>query len=339
MNTSEAIARHRPHQDAGAAGLSDSSTRRTFLGACGAAALAGAVPLRASAAQGAREQDARRAFRFVFLPDIHLMHDLRSPQGMEMALTAADRLDPRPDFLVTGGDLIDSLRLKNLAQATELADLFTRIWSANTDLPVHHMMGNHDPAGWSNDEYPREHPEFGYNLLQRRLPMPHLYYSFDYGAWHFVILHNIRLVEPGTYLSEFSEEQMTWLREDLSKHPERPTILFGHFPPVTATEFLDGRAKVQEGAWTLSTQRMSRNPYDLVKAVEGANIKAFLSGHIHRLDRVEVMGRTFICSGSVSGAKWRGHDHDTPEGITIVDCHPDGRFDYRYHDYGWNAAV
>ena len=45
----------------------------------------------------------------------------------------------------------------------------------------------------------------------------------------------------------------------------------------------------------------------------------------------------FICSGSVSGAQWRGPDHGTPEGFGVVDCRPDGNFDYRYHPYGWKA--
>jgi hypothetical protein len=37
---------------------------------------------------------------------------------------------------------------------------------------------------------------------------------------------------------------------------------------------------------------------------------------------------------AVSGAKWRGHDHETPEGITVIDCRANGTFDYNYHDYG-----
>jgi hypothetical protein len=130
---------------------------------------------------------------------------------------------------------------------------------------------------------------------------------------------------------------MRWLRADLARNQGKPTMIFVHFPPMSAIEFFDGRAKHDNGGWTLSSQRMSRNPMALVEACNGANVKAFLSGHIHRLDRVEAMGLTFICSGSVSGAKWRGHDHETPEGITVIDCHPDGSFEHRYHYYGWDA--
>jgi hypothetical protein len=78
---------------------------------------------------------------------------------------------------------------------------------------------------------------------------------------------------------------------------------------------------------------------DLVEAIRGANVKAIVSGHIHRLDRIEAMGQTFICAGSVSGDKWRGHDHETPADFGVVDCSPDGQFEYYYHDYGWDAQA
>lgn len=309
-----------------------------YIGGCSALALgAGVVPSAVASIRAPRQPG--DTFRLVFLPDVHLMHDRRSPQGMEAALKAVDRLDPRPAFLVTGGDAIDSLRDRTPAEAAGLADLFVRIWNDNTDLPVHHILGNHDAAGWRNDESARDHPDFGYALLQRRLGMAGLSGSFDHAGWHFVTLHNIRLIEPKPCISEFGDDQMAWLRADLAKNRDRPTMIFGHFPPMSAIEFFDGRARHEDGEWMLSSQRMSRNPMALVEACRGANVRAFLSGHIHRLDRVEAMGLTFICSGSVSGEKWTGHDHETPEGITIVDCRADGTFDYRYHDYGWDTRA
>ena len=35
--------------------------------------------------------------------------------------------------------------------------------------------------------------------------------------------------------------------------------------------------------------------------------------------------------------QWRGPDVDTEEGFAVIDCRPDGTFDYRYHEYGWDA--
>lgn len=94
----------------------------------------------------------------------------------------------------------------------------------------------------------------------------------------------------------------------------------------------------ENGDGTLSTTRTTRNLMALIDAIEGANVRAFFSGHIHRLDHTKAKGLTMICAGSVSGAQWRGPQVDTQEGYGIIDCRPDGSFDYRYHDYGWNAG-
>jgi predicted phosphodiesterase len=85
---------------------------------------------------------------------------------------------------------------------------------------------------------------------------------------------------------------------------------------------------------------MSDNPMDLLGAAEDGNVRAFVSGHIHDVDDIEVAGARFICSGSVSGQQWRGPKLPRPgceEGFGIFDCRPDGSFDYAYHDYGWQA--
>ncbi|RUL82541.1 metallophosphoesterase family protein [Tautonia sociabilis] len=318
-------------------GLKD-TTRRSFLvGAAGLACLAATAaaeptPRHDAAAGGA-------GFRFAFLPDIHLMRERRGPVGMAACLAAVEKLDRKPAFIVTGGDLIDSLRFKDVREANELADLFVQIWNTHTKLPAYHCLGNHDAAGWGRSRFPKDHPQFGFNLLKEKLGMEGLYYSFDHGGWHFVVLLNLTLTTPGEYVSEFDEEQMEFLRDDLRRHADRPTMIFAHFPAVSAVEFFDGRAELKSNVWTLGTKRMSRNPMALVEAVAGANVKAVFSGHIHRTDRIQAAGLDFICAGSVSGDKWRGHDHGTPEGFGVVDCRADGSFEYAYVDYGWEART
>jgi len=164
-----------------------------------------------------------------------------------------------------------------------------------------------------------------------------LHYRFADIGWHFVVTHNMRLNEPKSYISKFSEEQMKWLTSDLAANKGKPTMLIGHYPPVSAVDFFNGRASHIDGACSLSTPRMSRNLWDLVRATGCVNVKAFFSGHIHRIDRVEAAGQAFVCTCTVSGRKWPGHDHETPEGSTDIDYHEDGTFDYRYHDHGQEA--
>jgi len=318
-------------RDIGASGAS----RRAFLGGCGMAAL-GLAMAPASAAARLRAQSGR-AFRFVFMPDQHFRDEHGSPEGLAKSLKSLRSLDPVPEFIVTGGDLIQNCRDLTIEQGERMADRFLSIWKEHTDLPTYHCIGNHDPLGWRNEDAPSDHPLFGFGLHREKFNLPRTYYSFDRNGWHFVVLQNFSLTERGKYVSEFTDEQMAWLRADLAQTDGRPTMVFGHFPPISAIEFINGRAKVEDGDWRLGIVRMSRNPEALIDAVQGANVRAFFSGHIHRLDRVDVKGLTMICAGSVSGAQWRGPQVDTQEGYGVVDCRPDGSFDYRYHDYGWDA--
>lgn len=317
--------------------------RREFIGITALATLGMmAGPLEV---QAQTEAKSANGFRFLFMPDFHLRREFGSAEGMAKALKSAMALRPKPQFIVTGGDLCQNLRDQTLEQCEEMADLFVKIWNQHVDVPAYHCLGNHDPAGWGKgmDSFPggTEHPLFGFNLMLKKLKMPKPYYSFDHGEWHFVVLLNAKLAEPGRVVGQFEEEQMRFLRDDLAEHGKKPTFLFGHYPPVTAIEFFNGEAKGndEQARWELGYARATSNPMALVDAVGGAKVKAFFSGHIHRLDRIAAKGLTFICSGSVSGDQWRGPDVDTEEGYAVIDCRPDGTFDYRYHEYGWDAKT
>jgi len=319
-------------------------SRRRFIQATGGSALALGMGMTgcATGTKPASQPGGNNglAFRFAFMPDQHLRRDKGSPRGMARSLDSLDRLEPRPDFIVTGGDLIHNCRDLAIDEGVRMADLFQSIWNDHTNLPTYHCIGNHDPLGWRNEDVSSDDPLFAWGLYREKFGLTRNYYSFDRHGWHFVVLQDFSLTERGKYVSEFTDEQMQWLRRDLASAGGRPTLIFGHFPPVSAISFFNGRAEVEEdGDWNLSIQRMSRNPMALVDAVEGANVRAFFSGHIHRLDRIEAKGLTMICAGSVSGAQWRGPQVETQEGYGVVDCRPDGSFDYRYHDYGWDAQT
>src|SRR5918993_2495586 len=207
-------------------------SRRQVVAAA-AAALAGvgtlALPLEAPA-QAVNTGSGGGTFRFVFMTDFHLRREFGSAEGMAKALKAAMALDPKPAFVVTGGDLCQNLRDQTRPQCEEMADLFVKLWKEHVDVPTYHCLGNHDPAGWGKglDSFPggRDHPLFGYNLIMKKLNMVRPYYSFDHGGWHFVVLLNAKLVEPGKIIGEFDEQQMRFLRDDLAKNPKRPTMLF-----------------------------------------------------------------------------------------------------------------
>ncbi len=297
--------------------------------------VAGAPPATLAAAQevGRTSGAEGGGFRFVFMPDIHLRRDEGGAEGFARALQVANELDPRPEFILTGGDLVHDLHKLGKAEAQNMIDLFKQIWADNTDLPGHHMLGNHDFAGLMHDSFSEDNPLYGHALFWEALDIPGRHYSFNHGGWHFVVLTNFH-VEDGDFVAEFDDEQMEFLRNDLAEARHRPTVIAGHFPAVTAADFFDGDAEQGDEAWRLGYGRAAKNPMALIEAIGDANVAAIFSGHIHRLDQIEVRGQTFICAGSVSGDKWRGPDGATPRGISIVDCHEDGQLSFEYRTYG-----
>lgn len=151
--------------------------------------------------------------------------------------------------------------------------------------------------------------------MQRLLGMERSYYSFDQGRWHFVVVDNIHRTTPGRHIGYVDEEQLAWLREDLSRNRERPTMVAMHVPPLTAAGFLTDRPDrvLDENQWEIGFDRLSRNPRELLDTLSVANVRAILSGHIHLLERLDPMGHTFL------------------------NLRPDGTFDWSYQTYGWQA--
>ncbi len=70
-----------------------------------------------------------------------------------------------------------------------------------------------------------------------------------------------------------------------------------------------------------------------------ANVKVCISGHLHRIDHVEIKGIHFHCAGAVCGRWWRGANDGFPEGYSLIDLNSDGTYAWQYVPYGWNAAT
>lgn len=145
--------------------------------------------------------------------------------------------------------------------------------------------------------------------------------------------------EPGKFTAEIDAEQLAWLRDDLSKSSMRPTIVVTHAPVVSAVELFSDRATRSDTAVSVPFGRVISNAPALLESVKPGNVRAFVSGHLHLVERLELMGHTFICSGSVSGHQWNGPRMGTPEGVGVFDCRPDGSYDFRYQSHGWQAKA
>lgn len=308
-------------------------SRRAFLGA---AAAAGGTMLSGRLVQGA-ESGSPSAFRFVHMTDIHVQPELRGGEGFRAALAAAHALKPRPEFILTGGDLVFDALDQDEGRAKALFDLFTSI-CRDSDIPFRHCIGNHDVFGWGHkSKVGRDHPGYGKKMVQERLGLARTSYSFDHKGWHFCAVDDIVPKSGGGYEGAFSEETLDWLGRDLSEAKGRPTVLWAHIPVVSVCAFRDVDASDQPQTFA-PRSRVCRNPKPILALLREHRVPLVLAGHLHENETLRYERTTHITQGAVSGAWWNGPRNLSPEGFGVIDVRGDGTFEHRYHEYGWKAG-
>jgi len=285
-------------------------------------------------------------FRFVHLTDIHVQPEREASLGMAKCLRAVEQLDPRPDFILSGGDLVYDVSSQQIPRANMLFDLYKSVLKDNTDLPVYQCLGNHDILDWSSEENETKSRLAAKELYLQKLEQDRTYYAFDHKGWRFYVLDSIQPApgRPFSYMGGIDEPQLEWLRRDLAAKPaERPAAVVSHIPILTVTALAKRPKRLSDDFYMTGGPSMYRNGVDMNLLLSKHNVKLALSGHIHELDRVDRGGVSFICDGAVCGGWWYGPNVDSgyevQEGFGIVDIHADGRFEHRYHDYGWEAKV
>jgi 3',5'-cyclic-AMP phosphodiesterase len=158
--------------------------------------------------------------RFVILSDIHLGPE-ESYKGIvrKISRNVKPKLDnfieemnqkTKPGFVMVLGDLIqDENQAADKENVTYLAERMRAL-----ECPVYYAAGNHDLRNLSEQEF------------SGLLSMERLFYSFDEGSYHFIVLFSKRY-EDGIRF-HIPEEQVKWLKEDL-KESDRECIIFVHY--------------------------------------------------------------------------------------------------------------
>jgi Icc protein len=283
-----------------------------------------------------------KSFRFAFVTDLHLLQGgaLRSVEGITACLAAVEKLNPRPDFILVGGDLVHSTRELTLPGAETALDFFLQLWNQHTDLPTHWTFGNHDLAGTSNPYASPSDKEYGKGLFQERLQLPRLFYTFDCKGWHFVVLDDIALQSDHSYIGQLFADELAFLKADLDAHRTTPTIVCSHIPIASSVvlEFL----MAQDLSGNRAAHQKSlvcTNGTAMLDDIPGHNIRAVLSGHLHFYEAFHRNGVEIINSGAVCGNYWKGPNHGCPEGFGVVDLGADGSVKFDYRGYGWKAEA
>lgn len=127
----------------------------------------------------------------------------------------------RPDMLVLSGDLTDRGDADSFTRLTELF--------GSLPFPVYPLVGNHDTREELLRAFPDCASEGGF-----------IHYAIEKSGLRILCLDTF---EPGRHGGSFCNKRSSWLSDQLRSHPDTPTVIFMHHPPVVSgIDWMDPRA-------------------------------------------------------------------------------------------------
>jgi 3',5'-cyclic-AMP phosphodiesterase len=174
------------------------------------------------------------AYVMAQISDIHIGGpNLGSGDRFSMAVDEINAMTRPPDLVLLTGDVTDNGSTEEWDELCQRANQLTVPWTA--------IPGNHD----------------------RKVAALAGHRAIDAGP--------LRLVLLDTSSDVFTEEDATWLENELSAHTDRPTVIAIHQPPF------------ETGIWWMDC--VGLNGIELVEGVvrRHPQVIKVLSGHVHRL--------------------------------------------------------
>lgn len=304
-----------------------STSRRRFLrNAGGLLVAAGSTGLVNSCAVTPPRQ---KNVRFVFYTDVHARTEWDTPVAMARAAEAINAV--RPDFVISGGDLITDGFQSSAATVAPRWDAYMAMHRA-IESDIYPTIGNHDlvAAIPEDGSIPASDPRA---IYLGKMGLDRTWYSFDVAGYRFFVLDSIRVShDEFKFHGHVSSEQVEWLREELSRtHRDTPLVIVLHIPLLTV--FYEATEGATFGA---PPNRVVTNNVEVLNLFRNHNLMLVLQGHLHVHERLQWLDTTFITGGAICGRWWRGPWHGTEEGFNIITLQGD-RIDWQYIDYGWEA--
>ena len=267
------------------------NSRRDFLKTTGSGLIAGMLPV--SMVRLAHGQDSEQDFTFAYISDSHIQHIKGNSfvrnwdQGLIRAVAEANLLEPKPDFVVFGGDLAQLGTKPELDHGAEILS------GLNYDTRV--VLGEHD--------YYLDLGEYWSELYGDH------YYSWDHKGVHFITLNSILTYDDWTFnrwesaerrMNEMAgldnpngspfmigEQQMTWLKNDLAQlSKDTPIVVFSHSP----------LQKIYKG-WNFWTEEAD-DIQSMLKPFDKVNV---IYGHVHQIQYNQIDNIAFT---SVMSTAW-----------------------------------
>lgn len=267
-------------------------------------------------------------FTFAFLTDIHLTPDKNAPEGFQRAIDTVNAL--KPDFVLTGGDLI----MDALGQTRGRADSLYRLYAGlmkGFRMPVHNTVGNHELFAFYNRDIDTSDLDYGDGMFRKYFGNP--WYSFDHKGWHFIVLKSIEQTESRGYWGLINPSQLEWLKNDLAMLDSlTPVAVSVHIPFITVYDQWQSGGPYVNGPGSVIN-----NGKEVMNLLRTRNIRLILQGHQHYLEDIIVDGVHVITGGAVSAGWWGGPLGKLQEGFVLVKVFGQ-RIEWEYVDFGWEAG-
>ena len=287
-------------------------------------------------ALAAKQDRAKKSFRFAFMSDIHVKPGAAPEAGMVKAIQHIQNLRPKVDFIINGGDsIMDALAATKESTQTQW-DLFHKIMEKENRLPVYPCIGNHDIYGWFQKTPDTTHPLYGKNWAVKELKMTDRYYHFQKGKWDFIVLDSTQLNLAGGYIGKIDEQQFAWLKNKLAEIPKDHFIcIVSHIPILSICSGLFFNKNEANGDLMIKRNLMHSDFFAL-KALfnQYPSIKTCLSGHIHLQDEVHYHNINYFCNGAISGNWWGGAFQEFDPAYAVFEFFDDGSCKREMVDYG-----
>lgn len=298
-------------------------------------------PGAAAAASTANAGSDQASARIAHMTDWHLRPDRGAAEGIADALKQMHALDPLPDLILDGGDVVHNARQ---ADRDYIRRMYRQARSlfAEVDPPVRRCIGNHDCIGWGSDSpIGPDDAAYGKAIYQEQLGVESLNQALDLAGWRICIVDNILPIgsdDERGYQGGFDDAAMDFLETKLAEAGDRPKLICTHIPIVSATA-LTYTDDVTGKHRPMPTRLVTRNSAAMLDLLDRHRVAVVLTGHLHQRERIRYQHTTHIGQGAVSGKWWAGANAGTEEGFGLLDLQSDGTWEHRYQTYGWDTRV
>ena len=267
----------------------------------------------------------KKKLSLLFFTDIHALPSEEVRAKLSSFHGLIHRL--RPEMILGGGDFVHNGLRQTPAQSAPSWAVY-RDFHLSVGKEIHAACGNHDLVGTRPDDGtpPEADPR---KVFCDFFNLDKTWRSFDALGKKFIFLDASQIVhgEVGQpiYRGRVEEDQMDWLRSELSATPfGKPIILLTHIPLITSfgTATLGAHEKLPPGL-------AIENNMEVLALFEKHNLASVLQGHLRVNEQIVWRNTLFVTGGAVCGKWWKGNLWGTPPGLGTLSFDGD-RPEWRY---------